>query len=145
MIKKNKNIFDFLKNICYIKDKNFFNNLSETEKKDYNIFMIQKWLSMEPKYICFISLVDKYAFNCLDKKMYDRLMLEILPKEQIFFKYIKKDKKKEKDDIVIECLVKKYEISKVRAQEYNQFLSKEDKQELLESFGVEEKIIKKVK
>ena len=145
MIKKNKNIFDFLKNICYTKDKNFFKNLSEEEKKDYNIFMIQKWLSMEPKYINFISFVDKYAFNCLDKQMYDRLMMEVLPKKQIYFKYIKKDKSKEKDDIVIEYLSKKYEISKQQAQEYNQFLSKEDKQELLESFGVEEKIIKKVK
>jgi len=145
LIKKDKNIFDFLKNICFTKDKDFFNELSETEKKDYSIYMLQRFISMEPKYICFISLVDKYAFNCLDKKMYDRLMLEILPKKNIFFKYIKKDKKKEKDDIVIECLVKKYEVSKQQAQEYSKLLSKEDKQELLESFGVEERITKKIK
>ena len=72
-------------------------------------------------------------------------MLEILPRKNIFFNYIKKDKKKEKDDIVIEYLVKKYEVSKQQAQEYSKLLSKEDKQELLSSFGVEERITKKIK
>ena len=144
-MKKDKNIFDVLKNITFNKDKDFYKNLSETERKNFNIFMLQRYISMEKKYISFISYIDKYAFNCLDKEMYHDLMLKVLPKKGIYFNYIKKDKNKEKEDIVIDYIVEKYEISKQEAKEYNQLLTKEDKQELLMGFGVEEKIVKKIK
>lgn len=140
---KQKNIFDTLNNISYNKDRDYFKNLTEPERKDFNIFMLQRYISMEPKYISFISFIDKYAFNCLDKEMYHKLLVESLPKERKFFKYIKKNKEKKESDLILEKLSQKLQLSKKECMDYIQFLTDDDKKQLLEDFGVEEKIIKK--
>ena len=60
---KQKNIFDHLTNISFQKDKEYYKNLSEPERKDFNVFMLQRYISMERKYTNIISYIDKYAFN----------------------------------------------------------------------------------
>lgn len=140
---KPKIIFDHLNNVSNYKDKNYFNSLTDSEVKDFNIYMLQRYVSMEKKYISFISFIDKYAFTVLDKEMYHRMLLVTLPKEKKFFNYIKKNKEKEKEELTIEYLAKKLETSKKEAKEYLLFLSSDDKRKLLEGFGLDEKVIKK--
>lgn len=143
-MEKAKTIFDHINNICYNKSKDYYKSLDDKEKRDFNIFMLQRFISMEPKYISLISFIDKYAFNCLDKEMYNNLLMNILPKEKKFFQYIKKDKKSEENELVISLLAEKLEISKKESKDLLQFLTEEEKQKFIESFGINEKP-KKVK
>jgi hypothetical protein len=139
MVKK-KNIFDFLNNISYIKDPKLFEKLEDDEEKEYNIFMIQRYVSMEKKYTSFISFIDKYVFNVLNKEQHYKLLMNTLPKKQQYFTYIKKTKKAEKkEEQLIECLVRKYECSKKDAMDYSKLLSTKEKKTVLESFGVQTK------
>lgn len=140
---KQKNIFDTLNNVSNYKDKDYFKNLNESEQKDFNIFMLQRYISMEKKYISFISFIDKYAFNCLDKEMYHKLLVVSLPKEKKFFNYLKKNKEKKKEELLIEMLAKKFKVSKTEATDYLIFLSVDDKKKLLEGFSLDDKVIKK--
>lgn len=141
---KQKNIFDALNNIMQNKQKDYFNNLSESEQKDYNVFMIQRYLSMNRAWIQLVGQIDRYAFNCFNKEQYDKLMIDLIPsKQKVFLKYVKKNKEKLKDDIVISYIAKKYEIPLTQAAEYLRFMSTDNKKELLQSFGVDEKTIRK--
>lgn len=142
---KPKSLFDHINSISYTKDKDYFKSLNESEQKEFNVYMMQRFLSMDKRFTNFISYIDKYAFTVLDKEMYYKLLMYTLPKEKIWFKYIKKSKEVKEDEIVIEMLSKKFDIPKRRAMEYIQFLSKEDKKELLESYAVDDKLIKKYK
>lgn len=140
---KQKNIFDHLNNLTIGKDKTYYKNLTEKERKDYNLFMLQRYISMDKRFTNFISFIDKYVFNCYDKDMYNKLMMKVLPNERIYFQYIKKNKSEKIDKLIIELLSKKFEISQREAEEYIQYLDNKDIVELLRSYAVEEKIIKK--
>lgn len=140
---KSKSIFDHLNDITFGKDKEYYDNLTEKEKKEYSIYMIQRYLSMERGYTNGISYIDKYAFNCLDKKMYHKLVQNLIPKGRVFLKYIKKDKSEKKDELIIDYIAKKLEVSKAQAETYIEFLDDKTKKELLQGFGVDEKTIKK--
>lgn len=140
---KVKSIFDHLNDITSGKSSEYFENLTEKERKDYSIYMIQRYLSMEKGYTNGIAYIDKYAHNCLDKKMYHKLVSTIIPKARVFLKYVKKDKSDKKDKLVIEYLAKKLEISKAEAESNLQFLDDKAKEILLQSYGVDEKTIKK--
>lgn len=140
---KLKSIFDHLNDITFNKNSEYFDNLTEKERKDYSIFMIQRYLSMEKGYTNGISYIDKYAHNCLSKEMYHKLVSTIIPKSKVFLKYIKKDKTEKKNNLVIEYLAKRLEISKAEAESNLQFLSDKDKEILLQGYGIDEKTIKK--
>lgn len=140
---KQKNIFDHINNLTIGKDKTYYKNLTEKEKKDYNLFMLQRYISMDKRFTNFISFIDKYVFNCYDKEMYNKLMMKVLPNERIYFQYVKKNKSEKIDKLIIELLSKKFEISQREAEEYIQYLDNKDIVELLRSYAVEEKIIKK--
>lgn len=141
---KQKNIFDALNNIMQGKERDYFKNLTESEKKDYSVFMIQRYLSMNRDWIQTIGQVDRYAFNCFSKEQYDKLMIDLIPSRQkVFLKYVKKNKEKLKDDITISYIAKKYEIPLAQAAGYIRFMTENDKKELLQSFGIDEKTIRK--
>lgn len=140
---KGKSLFDHLDNIMVGKDKEYFDNLTESEKKEYSPYMINLFLSMERKYLNLMSYIDKYTFNCLSKKQHHDLLLNIIPKQKIFLKYIKKDKKAEEDELLIELLAKKLELPKKQAKELIIFLEKDDIINFMKSFAVEEKQLNK--
>lgn len=142
---KSKTIFDHINNISFEKNEDYFKTLNKSEQKEFNIYMLQRFLSMDKRFTNFISYIDKYSFSVMDKGMYYKLVMSTLPKERNFYKYIKKSKETQEDEMVVDMLSKKLEIPKRRAKEYIHFLSKEDKKELLEGYGVEDKLIKKYK
>ena len=101
---KQKNIFDHLNNLTIGKDKTYYKNLSEKEKKDFNLFMLQRYISMDKRFTNFISFIDKYVFNCYDKEMYNKLMMKVLPNERIYFQYVKKNKSEKIDKLIMQSI-----------------------------------------
>ena len=73
-----------------------------------------------------------------------------MPKKKTFLRYIKGKKKTKYEDWVVEIMCKEFEISKNEAEDYLEilYLSSEGKLELkniIEKYGVEPKLIKKLK
>ena len=73
-----------------------------------------------------------------------------MTKKKTFLRYIKGKKKTKYEDWVVEIMCKEFEISKNEAEDYLEilYLSSEGKLELkniIEKYGVEPKLIKKLK
>lgn len=87
------NIFSFLKSVTYSKE-----DLSNHELfyKEYNIFMINKWLSMSNDSLC-ISMAMFLSSKNFDKLGHYKFLLNVLPKKYIKFNYQKNNKDYDKE------------------------------------------------
>jgi len=104
-------IFDYL-TILHNKSKKW-NDLSEQEQKDFNQYMLNRWLSMDMEYCEFINELQQYTIGILDKKSTFILYQEILPyKKKFFVKYIKGKKEGKYNPELISILKDYYEESK---------------------------------
>lgn len=87
-------IFNILDNILKIKSKDQYDEHIESSdfSKTYNMFMIQRWLSMctFPDVIKVLSENQEYLDNIKDKELHYSILLKIIPHHKnCFLKYIK--------------------------------------------------------
>ena len=96
------NPFDHIKNLHT--KKRTWDNFNDEEKKSFNIYIINKALSMNPSYLNIVNMVQKYTNNMLEPKEVFNLYYDLLPNKFRFYKWIKgtKDKNKEKYQILAE-------------------------------------------
>ena len=96
------NPFDHIKNLHT--KKRIWDNFNDEEKKSFNIYIINKALSMNPSYLNIVNMVQKYTNNMLEPKEVFNLYYDLLPNKFRFYKWIKgtKDKNKEKYQILAE-------------------------------------------
>lgn len=127
-------LWEHLENICF--NKKYWRELNEDEKKTANIYMINRFVSMHFPYIEIVNEIQ--TLGMAPNMVYD-LYVGVLPKQQKFFKYIKKSIKEGKSDS-IEILAKIFEISKTEAKDYLNLLDKKQLKELTEQFkGIKDK------
>lgn len=114
-------LFEHLQNITY--DKKPWNKLTEEDKKTANMFMINRFVSMEYNYI---EIVNEFQTLNLPPQHLYNLYVAVLPKQNKFFKYVKKTIKETKGDS-IKLLAKIFEVSERDAKDY---INKLDKKQL---------------
>ncbi|HPM21249.1 MAG TPA: hypothetical protein PLY35_08365 [Thermotogota bacterium] len=136
-----KTIFDHLKSLTINKSITW-ESLTEEDKKSFSVFMINRYLSMNMKLISDINVLQFHSHNLESKYVY-KLYQWLLPKKNLFFKYIKGDRAKEYNENVVEYLVKYYECSKSEAIEYYFILTTEQITSILKMYGLDDKVIKK--
>lgn len=139
-------IIDFIKNITI--NKVPWTEYSEVNQKDFSGFMIQKWMSMNYDLIEFINSLQKYL-PLLDKEYFYKLYFNILPKENIYIKYVKGNKSEKLNPELISYLSKYFEIGNDQAEEYAVlFLSSkngtEELKSIIQKYGKTDKEIKKI-
>ena len=61
-----KSIFDYINDIFYNKPN--WEEYSETEKKSFNSFMMNRWISMSPDYISVINYLQQYTIGILSNR-----------------------------------------------------------------------------
>lgn len=133
-IQKNKNIFDHLNQITKYKIKGYWESLNENERKEFNIYMINRYLSMNYNWVEIINILQKYNHS-LPKKTSYLLYNSIIPKTNIFLRYIKNKSKKNISKEVIEKIKLYYKCSEREALEYSKILDKKDIKELFSLYG----------
>ncbi len=79
--------FDFLKALTETKEQLDFNN--EEIKKDYQPYMINRFISMVDIYLPIVNEINKYN---VPKETHFRYFQSIFPKRKQYFKYISKSK-----------------------------------------------------
>ena len=124
------NPFDHIKNL-HTKQRSW-DDFNDEEKKSFNIFIINKALSMNPNYLSIVNMVQKYTNNLLDPKEVFNLYFNLLPNKFRFYKWIKgtKDKNKEKYQI----LAQHFKCSSREAKDYMELLDKKEINRILKLY-----------
>lgn len=132
---KKVDLFAYLNAISFNKE----NILTEETEKEYNPYMINRYLSAE---FDTIFLANEMSLRTgIDKRMHFDFLRLAVPSRKRFFKYIKKDK------IENELLIKKYySCNHIKAKEYLEILTDEDIEYIknkLDSGGVKDEVVRK--
>ena len=132
-------IFDWLKEITSNKSK--WESFTEEEQSSFNPYMMHRLLSMNPEYIEFVNLVQTFPYS--DKQKIYNIYLYMIPKKNMFHKYIKSSKKK-KQESLLKHIANYFECSFGEAEEYIDILRETGVKSILTKLGVEEKEQKKL-
>jgi len=145
---KKKTLFDHINEIYQYQRPDYFNTLTDSDKKSYNIYMMNRFLSMNPAQALAVNILQKY--NTIDPETHYKFCINVIPKARQFNKYIKATDVKEYEPWVVERLAAHFEISKNEAIEYLDIfysteINKSELRKLLEMYGIEEKKLKDIR
>jgi hypothetical protein len=138
---KQFSIFDFIKAI--IDTKQSWDTFTPEQQKEFNGFMVNKFLSMNSKYIEIVNYVQ--GLNVKDsKKLYEIYCWMIPQSKNTYSPFIKNNTKQSTSPVLLEKISQYYECSLGEADEYISLLRKEGVEDILNKLGIEEKEIKKL-
>lgn len=145
-VSQGKTLFDHLNAIYMDKSSLYFDSLESDEKKTYNQYMLNRFMSMNPMQALVVDEIQNY-YPIPDKAHY-LFFSSILPRGKRFDKYVKSSKKKEYEEWLVDMVANHYEVSKKEAVTYLDIYYTKDKQGLIDLckfYGKSDKEIKKVK
>lgn len=105
------------------------------EKKTYNPFLTNLWLSMCPELIEIISDVQKYQVS---NKHHYNLYLKVLPKKKLYYRWIKAKKNNYSED-VIDLLASFYKTSTREISDSLDILDEQKIKSILSNMGINDK------
>jgi len=132
-------IFDWLKQITY--EKQPWDSFTEEDRTSSNPYMVHRFLSMNPEYIEFVNLIQNIPYT--EKEKIYKLYLYMIPKKNMFLKYIKSTRAKTREEL-LQHLASYYECSLREADEYYHMLHNDTIKGILKKQGIEDKEIKKL-
>jgi hypothetical protein len=132
-------LFGHLNNLIY-KNKTW-GQFTEEDRKTFNVYMINKFISMSPDYTGVVDIFQRYSSELTPETVF-KFYYNFLPKKKTYFRYIK-GKKQKTDSDIIDILSKHFECSKKTALEYLDLISKEYLKEILNLYGYKDPVIKK--
>lgn len=143
-----KDLFDFVNGIQLDQTMDFYDSLSESERKNYrgSRYMINRFLSMNVHYAPLVNEIQKRG-TIPDRSHY-QFLVNCLPKGKTYDKYVKADKYSAYELWLVELVAKHYQVSKTEARVYIRILYEqrpEELRELCKAYGIEDKELKKVK
>ena len=127
------NPFDHIKNLHT--KKRHWENFNDEEKKSFNVFIINKALSMNPNYINVVNMVQNYTGlnQILSQKEVFNLYYSLLPNKFRFYKWIKGEKTK-KDKEKAEYLAMHFKVSTREAYDYLKILDKKTINKIIKNY-----------
>lgn len=131
-------IFDWFKKVT--SEKEPWSSLSEEDQASFNVFMVNKVISMYEPYIDLVNVVQQYI-KLTPKQIYT-IYCDWLPNKKVFSPYIKSNKEKLNKDL-IKHLADYFQISFKETVDYIKLLDDNDIEYILYSKGVDEDEIKK--
>ena len=105
---KRKNLFDHINAITSQQYPNYWDKISDEDKKSWSNYMVNRFLSMKMDWIELVNEVQKYPLK--PKELY-KVYTDILPKKRQCLKYIKGDKEMKYPKWVYELVAKHLQIS----------------------------------
>ena len=142
---KKKSLFDHINQITSVQNPNYWDEISDEDKKSWSNYMVNRFLSMKTDWIELVNELQKY--NLKPKELY-KLYTNILPKGKQWLKYTKGRNIMSHPNWLINIVVNHEQISKKEAVEYIDLLMLTEGGmlelgELSRKWGVEETKIKK--
>ena len=130
-----KSIFDWLNHISYLKTPS--SEFTEGDWDKFNSYMVNRFISMSKDYIELVNYVQTTPYE--SKEQLYNIYKEYLPKNKMFFKYLK-SKHKSPPQKLVEAFTEYFEcgISHIK------ILKKKDHKEILSHMGFDEKETKNI-
>jgi hypothetical protein len=142
-------LFDHVKAITQKQDPKYWDTLEEADKKNWSTYMIFRFLSMKSDWVEIVADLQPYLQEAPPKAVYLAL-IDILPKTREFLRYTKPKGEDKYEKWLVDLVALKYEVPKIEAEDYLKILYSIENgnlkiKEIAQSYGVDEKIIKKLK
>ena len=103
-----KSLFDHIKQITDVQNPNYWDEISDEDKKSWSNYMVNRFLSMKMDWIDIVNEVQKYN---LEPEIVYKLYTNIFPKGRQWLRYIKGDKKMKYPKWVYEIVSKHLQCS----------------------------------
>ena len=127
------NPFDHIKNLHT--KKRHWEDFNDEEKKSFNVFIINKALSMNPSYLGIVNMIQNFTGlnQILSQKEVFNIYFNLLPSKFRFYKWIKGEKnKKEKEKA--EYLAMHFNVSTREAYDYLQILDRKTINKIIKNY-----------
>ena len=105
---KAKSLFDHVNQVTAVQNPNYWEDISDEDKKTWSNYMVNRFLSMKSDWIDLVNEVQKYPLE--PKELY-KVYTSILPKKKQWLRYIKGDKKMKYPKWVYEIVAKHLQCS----------------------------------
>jgi len=139
-----KTIFDHISAITEQQPIDYLSTLSDKEYKEFNVFLICKFLALNNNLTEFISYIDKYVFR-MSKEHFYKFLTNIIPKKKYWITINKKEKIVKEHPEMLDKIQRYFVfISKREAEFYASLMTTEQKVSILRKFGVQNKEIDKI-
>ena len=146
MTVKKKSLFDHVNQVTSVQNPNYWDEISDEDKKTWSNYMINRFLSMKSDWIDLVNEVQKYP---LEPKDLYKVYTSILPKKRQRLRYVKGDKKMKYPKWVYEILAKHMQVSIREAVDACEVLDmtaggQAEIADILLKYGTEDKEIRKL-
>ncbi len=138
---KSFSVFEFIKAV--IETKQSWDTFNLEQQKIFNGYMLNRFLSMNPKYIEIVNYVQGLNIK-ENKKIYEVYCWMIPKSKNSYSPYIKSTTKKSIDPELLRHVSEYFECSLGEADEYISLLRKEGVEDILIKKGLDDKEIKKL-
>ena len=144
---KAKSLFDHIKQITDVQNPNYWDDISDEDKKSWSNYMVNRFLSMKMDWIDIVNEVQKY--NLEPEDSYISCTQTFSPKGRQWLRYIKGDKKMKYPKWVYEIVSKHMQVSMREAIDACEVLEmtfggQAEIVDILIKYGTEEKEIRKL-
>ena len=145
---KKKILFDHIGHIREKQTPNYFETLTDADKRTFVNYMINRFLSMDYDMVEVIDQLQKHSVG-LKPRDYYRVLIEVVPRGRSFHKYVKSRKASENDVELVELIASHFEVSEKEADEYVNLFKLTDSgftelRELCAKYGKETKEVSKL-
>ena len=127
------NPFDHIKNLHTKKRR--WEDFNDEEKKSFNVFIINKGLSMNPNYLGIVNMVQNFTGlnQIISPKEVFNIYFNLLPTNFRYYKWIKGEKTK-KDKEKAEYLAMHFKVSTREAYDYLQLLDRKTINSIIKNY-----------
>ena len=145
-MEKAKGLFDHIKQITDVQNPNYWDDISDEDKKSWSNYMVNRFLSMKMDWVDIVNEVQKYQ---MEPEMLYKVYTNIFPKGKQWLKYIKGDKKMKYPKWVYDIVAKHLQISMREANDAVEMYEisaggQAELADVLLKYGVEEREIRKL-
>ena len=143
---KAKGLFDHIKQITDVQNPNYWDDISDEDKKSWSNYMVNRFLSMKMDWIDIVNEVQKYQ---MEPEMLYKVYTNIFPKGKQWLKYIKGDKKMKYPKWVYDIVAKHLQVSMREANDAVEMYEisaggQAELADILGKYGIEQKEIRKL-
>ena len=143
---KKKGLFDHIKQITDVQNPNYWDDITDEDKKTWSNYMVNRFLSMKMDWIDIVNEVQKYQ---MEPEILYKVYTNIFPKGKHWLKYIKGDKKMKYPKWVYETVAKHLQCSIREANDAVEMYDishggQAELADILFKYGIEKKEVRKI-
>ena len=139
---KTKSLFDHIKQITDVQNQNYWDNITDADKKTFSPYMVHRFLSMKQEWIEVVNEIQRY-WELKPKSVY-QFYTNILPKGRTFLRYTKSKKKSTIEKWAMDILCDYFEDSSENIEKTLDIMGKDVVYSIVSKYGVDEKQLKQI-